>query len=143
MTLPEPSIASDFASHTDCQGTHRGIQTILLAEKSGSKEHVRPLRKTIVTCSYSRSLLIIDLALSPMLITRRADAMLEEVMAGLIVYFDKCLGNNLLYRFERAQYVNARKEFPNKPMSEIYGAEHLLRLFGECGQQTGQIRGVV
>ncbi|KAG7530765.1 hypothetical protein FFLO_04807 [Filobasidium floriforme] len=60
----------------------------------------------------------------------RADALLEEIMAGLVVYFDKCLGNNLLYRFERAQYVNMRKETKEeKAMSEIYGAEHLLRLF--------------
>ncbi len=56
-------------------------------------------------------------------------------MSGLVVYFNKALGNNLLYRFERGQYTTARHENwvdgeVEKPMSEIYGAEHLLRLFG-------------
>jgi hypothetical protein len=69
---------------------------------------------------------------------------LEEIMAGLVVYFDKCLGNNLLYRFERAQYVNMRKETKEeKAMSEIYGAEHLLRLFGgsSFSRATGSMVG--
>jgi hypothetical protein len=62
---------------------------------------------------------------------RRATALLSEIIAGITLYFDKALGNNLLYRFERAQYVEQKRENPDKPMSEIYGAEHLLRLFGE------------
>ncbi|KAF8454544.1 MRG-domain-containing protein [Terfezia claveryi] len=53
----------------------------------------------------------------------------EEIVAGLRLYFDRCLGNILLYRFERQQYLNMRKEYPEKEPSEIYGAEHLLRLF--------------
>jgi len=76
-----------------------------------------------------------DQGLTSFFYFRRADALLDEIMAGLIVYFDKCLGNNLLYRFERAQYIEQRKETKEeKPMSEIYGAEHLLRLFGECNR---------
>lgn len=63
---------------------------------------------------------------------RRSDAVLAEVMSGIILYFDKALGNNLLYRFERAQYVDIRRKTAEaRPMSEIYGAEHLLRLFGK------------
>jgi mortality factor 4-like protein 1 len=62
---------------------------------------------------------------------RRSDAVLAEVMSGIVLYFDKALGNNLLYRFERAQYVDIRRKTAEaRPMSEIYGAEHLLRLFG-------------
>lgn len=87
----------------------------------------------------------------------------KEVTAGLITYFDHCIGTILLYRFERVQYVDilAQVEAKNeadedeagsegkaeagsegkaesettttslngKKMSEIYGAEHLLRLF--------------
>jgi mortality factor 4-like protein 1 len=54
----------------------------------------------------------------------------EEVISGIQVYFDRCLGNILLYRFERQQYVDIRRSNDGKEMSEIYGAEHLLRLFG-------------
>lgn len=58
--------------------------------------------------------------------------MLAEVMSGIVLYFDKALGNILLYRFERAQYVDIRRKTAEaRPMSEIYGAEHLLRLFGQ------------
>lgn len=72
----------------------------------------------------------------------RSTAVVDEVLAGLKLYFDKSLGNNLLYRFERAQYVDLRKAHTANPKapkggdadlepSSCYGAEHLLRLFGE------------
>lgn len=54
---------------------------------------------------------------------------MKEILDGLKLYFDKALGNILLYRFERAQYADVRKLYSDKSMSEIYGAEHLLRLF--------------
>jgi len=53
-----------------------------------------------------------------------------EMLNGIKQYFDKALGNILLYHFERQQYVQATKDYPDKEMSSIYGAEHLLRLFG-------------
>ncbi|KAG4304926.1 hypothetical protein PORY_001601 [Pneumocystis oryctolagi] len=60
-----------------------------------------------------------------------ADAdIFEEVISGIKLYFDRCLGNILLYRFERQQYSDIRKTYKDKEMSDIYGAEHLLRLFG-------------
>ncbi|KAA8901394.1 MRG-domain-containing protein [Sphaerosporella brunnea] len=52
----------------------------------------------------------------------------DEILAGLKLYFDKSLGTILLYRFERQQYLEIKKEHPTKEPSEIYGAEHLLRL---------------
>ena len=55
----------------------------------------------------------------------------DEVISGLKLYFDRSLGNILLYRFERQQLLDIKKEWPDKEASEIYGAEHLLRLFGE------------
>src|SRR5262245_31898230 len=54
----------------------------------------------------------------------------EEVVSGINIYFDRCLGNILLYRFERQQYIDIRRSNERKQMSEIYGAGHLLRLFG-------------
>lgn len=65
----------------------------------------------------------------------RPPAILNEVLDGLRTYFNKALGSNLLYRFERTQYVHANRDHqdsdgePLEP-SKIYGAEHLLRLFG-------------
>lgn len=63
---------------------------------------------------------------------------LEEVIAGLKEYFNKALGRLLLYRFEREQFydINTRIEQPTdelagKPLVDIYGGEHLLRLLGK------------
>lgn len=63
--------------------------------------------------------------------------MIHTLIAGIQTYFDRALGSILLYRFERAQYADIRKEFvtgqhvkpgDNRTMSSIYGAEHLARL---------------
>ena len=67
--------------------------------------------------------------------------LLPTVISGLQVYFDRSLGANLLYRFERPQYAEIRKQFVTGPsvkvgtekeMSAVYGAEHLLRMIGEA-----------
>ncbi|CAO3585322.1 unnamed protein product [Absidia cylindrospora] len=55
--------------------------------------------------------------------------LMDEVIQGLSMYFNKALGNMLLYQFERQQYSDLRKKHSNKDMTDIYGAEHLLRLF--------------
>lgn len=68
-----------------------------------------------------------------------ADAdLLEEVVVGVKEYFEKCLGRILLYRFEREQYFEMRqrlesgaKEWEGKGAGDVYGAEHLCRLFGK------------
>jgi mortality factor 4-like protein 1 len=64
---------------------------------------------------------------------------LEEVIAGLKEYFNKSLGRLLLYRYERGQYEdvlarvkNSGDDLEGLPLSDIYGCEHLLRLFGKC-----------
>ena len=63
--------------------------------------------------------------------------LLEEVVAGVKEYFEKCLGRILLYRFEREQFFEQRQlweaatgEYEGKGPGEVYGAEHLCRLFG-------------
>lgn len=62
----------------------------------------------------------------------------DEFMDGVKLYFDKCLGTMLLYKFERLQYANVRKEKGDEAhMSELYGAEHLLRLFVSMPELVG------
>ncbi|KAL6628117.1 MRG-domain-containing protein [Neocallimastix californiae] len=55
--------------------------------------------------------------------------LVSEMLDGIQLYFDRALGNILLYRFEREQYNNIIKENEEKSMSEVYGVEHLIRLF--------------
>lgn len=61
---------------------------------------------------------------------------LEEVVQGMKEYFNKSLGRILLYRFEREQFydIHARMESPTgdlagRTLADVYGGEHLLRLF--------------
>lgn len=51
-----------------------------------------------------------------------------EIMKGLRCYFDKALPVMLLYKSERQQYEETVVD--DVDPSTIYGAEHLLRLFG-------------
>ncbi|EDR08717.1 uncharacterized protein LACBIDRAFT_297214 [Laccaria bicolor S238N-H82] len=68
---------------------------------------------------------------------REPGLVLPTILSGLQCYFDRALGANLLYRFERPQYAEIRKQYwtgpkvvagQEKEMSQIYGAEHLLRM---------------
>jgi len=63
---------------------------------------------------------------------------LEEVVAGVKEYFNKSLGRVLLYRPERPQYqeihaqlVKGTGELAGKTVADVYGVEHLCRLFGK------------
>ncbi|PVV00120.1 hypothetical protein BB559_000097 [Furculomyces boomerangus] len=60
---------------------------------------------------------------------RKHDEIIQEILNGIKLYFDKALGTILLYRFERFQYHKILETHPDSEMSDIYGAEHLLRLF--------------
>lgn len=52
----------------------------------------------------------------------------KEIVDGLRCYFDKALPAMLLYKEERQQYKEVVAD--NVSPSGVYGAEHLLRLFG-------------
>lgn len=56
-----------------------------------------------------------------------------EVCTGINEYFDVMIGSQLLYKFERTQYSDILKEHSDKRLCEIYGCEHLLRLFVKLG----------
>ena len=52
-----------------------------------------------------------------------------EVCDGLRSYFNQALPTLLLYKYERRQYADRKKEEDKKAPVDLYGAEHLLRLF--------------
>jgi mortality factor 4-like protein 1 len=58
--------------------------------------------------------------------------MVNEMLHGVRLYFDRALGNMLLYRAERPQYSHAKERYMHdgETAAQVYGAEHLLRLFG-------------
>ena len=70
---------------------------------------------------------------------------LEEVIAGVKEYFNKSIGRILLYRFERPQWSDIHAQLnkgtgdlTGKLPTDIYGVEHLCRLFGMCCLATCQ-----
>ncbi|KAJ3480362.1 hypothetical protein NLI96_g8407 [Meripilus lineatus] len=76
---------------------------------------------------------------------RDPTTLLPTIIAGLQTYFDRALGANLLYRFERPQYAEMRRRYVTGPtvivgqekeMSSVYGAEHLLRMLVSLPQMV-------
>jgi mortality factor 4-like protein 1 len=56
-------------------------------------------------------------------------ARFRELCDALKLYFDKALPLLLLYQQEQPQYAALQKKHPGKTPCELYGVEHLLRLF--------------
>eukprot|EP00871_Galdieria_phlegrea_P002243 jgi/Galph1/3019/GphlegSOOS_G1697.1 len=69
------------------------------------------------------------------------DIGVEEFCKGLIEVFDASLGKILLYRYERQQYnrIFHENDTTQQP-SEVYGAEHLLRLFVKLPTLLSQLQ---
>lgn len=61
----------------------------------------------------------------------RTQNIANEVASGLKVYFEQGIGTILLYQFERKQYEEMLKEDPELSPCDVFGAEHLLRLFAK------------
>lgn len=54
-----------------------------------------------------------------------------EVTKGIREYFNITLGLQLLYKWERPQFIQIMNDNPETLPSQLYGAFHLLRLFGK------------
>jgi len=54
-----------------------------------------------------------------------------EITKGIREYFNNTLGLQLLYKWERPQFIQIMNDNPEALPSQLYGAFHLLRLFGK------------
>lgn len=66
------------------------------------------------------------------LVKQEQKDILEEIIMGLELYFNKSLSLMLLYKYENLQYLNFLKQnlinSTTETQSKVYGVEHLLRL---------------
>lgn len=59
-----------------------------------------------------------------------------EITKGIREYFNITLGLQLLYKWERPQFIQIMNDNPETLPSQLYGAFHLLRLFGKALLQS-------
>lgn len=63
-----------------------------------------------------------------------------EVVDGMKSYFNQALSPLLLYKYERKQFRDLKEAQKAQPLAEIYGAEHLLRLYVKLPELLAQCR---
>jgi len=61
-----------------------------------------------------------------------------EVVDGMRSYFNQALSSLLLYKYERKQYRELKEAHKARPLVELYGAEHLLRLYVKLPELLSQ-----
>ena len=59
-----------------------------------------------------------------------------EITKGIREYFNISLGLQLLYKWERPQFIQIMNDNPETLPSQLYGAFHLLRLFGTLSKYS-------
>jgi len=59
---------------------------------------------------------------------------IQEVTAGIREYFNVMLPAQLLFKQERSQFEQMKKDAPSLVPLKVYGAPHLLRLFTKIGE---------
>ncbi|KAF8918075.1 MRG-domain-containing protein [Mucidula mucida] len=78
---------------------------------------------------------------------KEPEVLVRTVVNGIQIYFDRSLGSQLLYRFERPQYAAIREKYftgqhvhveESPELSGLYGAEHLLRMLVALPQMVAQ-----
>jgi len=67
------------------------------------------------------------------------DFLSKDIFEKLMICFDGLLGQTLLYRFEREQYQKIIEENQSKKPTDLYGAEHLLRLIITLPRLLGEV----
>lgn len=86
--------------------------------------------KILADISFGHLLVLILKAIHNASLSYRVSDSIGEIFRGIRCYFDKALPVMLLYGVERKQFHNAIVD--DVSPSTIYGADHLLRLFGTC-----------
>lgn len=141
MKLPVPDILKAYLVD-DWEAVTKKNQLVTLPRQPTVRELLEEFRNHVLTMENPpRSVLHSPCEPRHLAEAFRRDhvVLLPTIIAGLTHYFDKSLPANLLYRLERPQYADVRKEYitgptvkdgPAREMSTIYGAEHLLRMLG-------------
>merc|ERR1712154_509625 len=64
----------------------------------------------------------------------QSKSVVVEISRGIKDYFNQALQVTLLYKLERKQYHDVIASHPQSTMCQIYGVEHLCRLFVKLPQ---------